>query len=486
MPPLIDQANAVAAGTPPMPGLLTSPPLAPGPMSTAPTARHVAAAFNDATGLKNMQQLIQLRWMATYGQLVTITVVHFGFGIRLPLDAMLTLLALLLAFNLASQLRWRKHRNVRNAELFIALLVDVGMLTGQLYLSGGAANPFVFLYLLQVTLAAVLLKPWSTWTMVGITALCFAGLAVFGQPLALPPDHNRGLASPYIQGMLICFALNAALLVIFITRIGRNLRERDAHLADLRQRAAEEEHIVRMGLLASGAAHELGTPLATLAVILGDWCRMPFFTSDPELHQEVSEMQAQVQRCKSIVSGILLSAGEARGESSVETTLCKFMDELAHEWRGTRPVVHFSYENQISHDLPMVSDSALKQMICNVLDNALEASPRWTRLTVRRSGDTLQLTVTDQGPGFAPAMLSHIGKPYQSSKGRPGSGLGLFLVVNVARTLGGTVQAQNRTEGGAEVTLRLPLEAIVLETLDEPDALKAPATEENHGSRNPE
>jgi two-component system sensor histidine kinase RegB len=379
----------------------------------------------------------------------------------------------------------------------VALLVDVGMLTAQLYLSGGATNPFVFLYLLQVTLAAVLLKAWSTWTMVAITAVCVAGLAMFGRPLALPPDHDRGLASPYIQGMLICFALNAALLVIFITRIGRNLRERDAHLADLRQRAAEEEHIVRMGLLASGAAHELGTPLATLAVILGDWGRMPFFTSDPELHQEVNEMQAQIQRCKSIVSGILLSAGEARGESSVETTLCHFMDELAQEWRATRPVVRFSYENRIAHDLPMVSDSALKQMVCNVLDNALEASPRWTRLVVARDELALTLTVTDEGPGFAPAMLAQIGKPYQSSKGRPGSGLGLFLVVNVARTLGGTVTAHNRPEGGAAVTLTLPLEAITLEPLDDtdeteapaqwgkssaPDLADTPATEEHHAS----
>ncbi len=426
-------------------------------------------ATGDETGLKNMQQLIQLRWIAVVGQIATIEVAHYGLGIRLPIEQMLGVLALLAAFNIASLLRWRGHRNATNTELFVALLVDVAMLTAQLYLSGGATNPFVFLYLLQVTLGAVLLAAWSTWSIVAVTAACFAGLGVFGQPLALPADHARGLASPYIQGMLVCFALNAALLVVFITRIGQNLRERDAHLAHLRQRAAEEEHIVRMGLLASGAAHELGTPLATLAVILGDWCRMPFFTSDAELLQEVSEMQAQVLRCKAIVSGILLSAGEARGESSVETTVCTFMNDLAQEWRSTRPVDRFEYENHIEHDLPMVSDSALKQMICNVLDNALEASPQWSRLTVDRDAQTLLLTVTDAGPGFAPAMLAELGKPYRSSKGRPGGGLGLFLVVNVARTLGGSVTAQNRGDGGsggAIVTLRLPLAAIALDALD--------------------
>ena len=425
-----------------------------------------AASFDDATGLKNMQQLIQLRWIAVVGQIATIAVVHFGFGIPLPLDSMLAALACLVAFNLASLLRWRRRRHhvgeVSNTELFVALLVDVAILTVQLYLSGGATNPFVFLYLLQVTLGAVLLKPWSTWTMVAVTSGCFAGLALLSRPLALPLDHDRGLASPYVQGMLICFALNAALLVVFIKRISRNLRARDAHLADLRQRAAEEEHIVRMGLLASGAAHELGTPLATLAVILGDWRRMPAFTSNPELLQEVGEMQAQLQRCKSIVSGILLSAGEARGESSAKTTVNAFLHDLVEAWRATRPAVSFAYENRFGEDLPMVSDSALKQMICNVLDNAREASPRWIRLDAARDAEALTLTVTDAGPGFPPGMLAQFGKPYQSSKGRPGGGLGLFLVVNVARTLGGSVAAHNRPEGGASVTLTLPLAAITL------------------------
>jgi two-component system sensor histidine kinase RegB len=110
-----------------------------------------------------------------------------------------------------------------------------------------------------------------------------------------------------------------------------------------------------------------------------------------------------------------------------------------------------------------VSDSTLKQTISNVLDNALEASPQWLSLRATRDADTLTLTITDQGPGFAPAMLAQIGKPYQSTKGQPGRGLGLFLVVNVARTLGGTVVARNREEGGAIVQLQLPLAAITFE-----------------------
>jgi two-component system, sensor histidine kinase RegB len=110
----------------------------------------------------------------------------------------------------------------------------------------------------------------------------------------------------------------------------------------------------------------------------------------------------------------------------------------------------------------MVSDTTLQQMVFNVLDNARDASPAWVRLAITRSADALRITVTDAGPGFAPGMLARLGTPYQSTKERPGGGLGLYLVLNVARTLGGSVTAHNRPEGGAEVTIELPLAAIAL------------------------
>ncbi len=431
----------------------------------------VAAArirrFSEATGRKNMQLLIQLRWIAVVGQIITIAVVHFLLGITLPLEPLLVVLGAITVFNLASRLRWQVQQVVTDGELLLALLVDVGMLTLMLYFTGGAANPFAWLYLLQITLGAMLLTPQATWIMVIATTLCFAWLALLARPLPMPAHMDGGLANPYMQGMLVCFALNAGLLVTFIVRITRNLRQRDAHLADLRQRAAEEENIVRMGLLASGAAHELGTPLATLAVILGDWARLPTFTSDPELLEEVLEMQAQIQRCKAIVSGILMSAGEARGESSEETSICVFLDELVEEWKASRPVTSFVYDNRFGQDVPVVSDSTLKQTICNILDNALEASPHHVSLEVERNADALRITVKDNGSGFPPEMLAQLGKPYQSSKGRPGRGMGLFLVVNVARTLGGRVTARNRVGGGAVVTLTLPLAAIALEEGDD-------------------
>jgi len=417
-------------------------------------------SIDSVTDRKNLQLLVQLRWLAVVGQVITILVVHFWFGIALPLTQMAIVIAFLVGLNLLSLVRHDRPGIVSNTELFLALLLDVAALTVQLYLSGGAANPFVSLYLLQVTLAAVLLDAWSTWTLVVVTSACFVGLTSFYGDIFSTRDPGGDFARLHILGMFICFLLSATLLVLFISRINRNLRARDDHLARLRQQSAEEDHIVRMGLLASGAAHELGTPLATLSVILNDWQHMPDLKETPELSQEIAEMQLQVERCKAIVSGILMSSGEARGEGTLRTTVNAFLDGLAAEWRISRSPERFDYTNAFGQDEAIVSDTALKQVIFNLFDNALEASPNLVRVGVAREDGNLVVSVSDEGPGFSEEMLSEFGKPYRSSKGRPGGGLGLFLVVNVVRKLGGLVAAKNAAKRGAIVILTLPLASL--------------------------
>lgn len=403
-----------------------------------------------------MHPLIQLRWIAVLGQIATIVFATLVLGIQLPLVPMANVLLILVAFNLFSMWRWRQRDEVTPTALYLSLLVDVITLTAQLHFSGGINNPFVFLYLLQVVLAAVLLPPTAS---VGIAVLTLAGFIAqmfWASPVDIPEQYR-------LAGLFICFVLNAALIVVFITRINRILRDHDADLARLQQRAAEEEHIVRMGLLASGAAHELGTPLATISVLLSDWRRMPLFRDDTTLMEDAAEMQQQIDRCKTIVSGILLSAGNMRAESPQQSRLHEFFDTLVANWRQTRPVQAFDYRMHISHDPLMVSDEGVKQMICNVLDNALEASPHWLALDISLYEKSLVIAVQDDGPGFTEALLENFGRPYQSSKGKPGGGLGLFLSRNVARDLGGNIIPENRLDGGAQVTMVLPLSALVIE-----------------------
>jgi two-component system sensor histidine kinase RegB len=397
-----------------------------------------------------MRQLIQLRWIAVAGQLLAILVSHFGLGVPLPLVPMLVVVALLVVANLlfAATLR----RVVVRGEISLALLLDMAALTALLYFSGGSANPFISLYLMQVVIGAILLPTVVAGLLAAAACGFYAILTLQHLPLSLPPSSVDLLQ----VGRWMAFAMVAVLLVLFIARTSRNLRARDAYLAELRQRAAEEEGIVRMGLFASGAAHELGTPLSTLSVLVADWQRLPEFSKDPALAQELSEAKAEVDRCKAIVSNILHSAGRERGEAMASIPARAFLDELARAWADSHPSVPFGCATEGLRDVCIAGEPALRQAIWSLLENAAEASPASVRLAANVEGDLVAIAVTDRGPGFSGAQLEKVGGLYQSTKG-PGHGLGLFLAANVARQLGGSLSAANRPDGGAIVTLSLPL-----------------------------
>ncbi len=416
--------------------------------------------ITQAANRENLRLLIMLRWIAVVGQMVTIGVVHQLMHVPLPLEGMLLVLAALVLWNLASMARWRAQRPIAGPEVFAGLMMDVLALSLQLYLSGGASNPFVSIFLLQVILGAVLLNVRWAGVLTAATAVAFLVLNFVYRPLDVPNLHEGRYFSLHTIGMFLCFVLTAGLLLIFLARIASNQRDHDLKLAELRRRAVEEDHVVRMGLLATGAAHELGTPLATLSVILNDWKRLDVFRKDSDAHDELQTMGAQLERCKAIVSGILQSSGELRGEGTVKTTVRGFLDQAVEEWRGLRNPPRLDYDNIFAPDLAIVSDVALKQVGTTLLENALEAGADRISLAASRREDQLGIVVRDNGPGFDPAVLERLGQPYVSTKARPGSGLGLFLVANVVRKLGGTVEAGNAADRGAVVTLRLPLAAL--------------------------
>ena len=432
------------------------------------------SSIQEATSQKNLLLLITLRWLAVIGQIATIAVTQLGFHIALPLIPMICVVLFLTAVNIVSFYRGVGAAPVGNTELFVQILIDVAALTLQLYLTGGVTNPFISLFLIQIILGAVLLQPQLSWVLVAVTGGCFLLLTVRYQEIgllhqALGPRPGR---SDYLQlhrwGMLIAFVMAAALQVAFVTRINSNLRRRDTRVAELRQQSTEEAHIIRMGLLASGAAHELGSPLATLSVIVSDWARMPALQANKEIGGELGEMQSALARCKDIVSRMLLAVGETRAEGAERTTLIHFFDEIVEHWRQSRAPARVDYLNQIRADAEIVSDAMVKQALLNVFDNALEASPDWVGIEVAVRAHLVVVKVHDRGPGFAPDILARFGKPYASTKERPGRGLGLFLVTNVLRKLGGNVVGRNNAEGGATVTVRFPIGVLSLGAPDAP------------------
>lgn len=411
---------------------------------------------------RNMMLLIQLRWIAVVGQLLTIWFTAGVLHVHLPIFEMMTVLVLLALVNLVTLVLSIGRRGFSYIELLGSLMLDVSALAWQLYQTGGGTNPFTFLFLLQIVIGTILLPPRWSW-IIAVLAGCDATfLTFFFQPLTLPSVYEGVHFQLYLIGSLLCFLLIGSLLVFFVGRIDRNRRASDARAAALSQRAAEEDHIVRLGLLASGAAHELGTPLASMSVILGDWAHHPSVKQDSDLAEDIALMQGELKRCKAILSGVLISAGEIRGENPQVTSLHSFLHDFIEDWRERSPSP-IDFTEEIGEDLDIVADPALRQVLSNIVDNAIDASPAGIAIEAKRERDWLSITTTDEGAGFAPEVIDQIGKPYVSTKGREGGGLGLFLVVNVARKLGGRLKVENREEGGAQVSLTIPLSALAFQ-----------------------
>jgi two-component system sensor histidine kinase RegB len=252
--------------------------------------------FTKDANRKNLLQLLKLRAIATVGQIVAILIAYYFLEIDLPISQMFLVLAILSVISLKSFFQ----KNVSDKTLFIELIFDVAALTAQLYLSGGASNPFISLFLLQVIIAAILLKKIHAWLIAAITVFCYIWLGFYSREMHEFHHHASGdFFNLHLQGMLISYILAAILLLIFITKISQNLRERD--------------QMIRMAMLATSAAHELGTPLSTISVVIGDWKKIGL---DKDLSKDVALIESQLSRCKKIISAILAESGSKRVEEA--------------------------------------------------------------------------------------------------------------------------------------------------------------------------
>jgi two-component system sensor histidine kinase RegB len=227
---------------------------------------------------RNLKLLVWLRWLAISGQMLAVIFTHYVLKVPLPMQQILLLLGFLVVVNLVAAWRaWRPGKLLPNAILG-DLLLDVSALTALLFLTGGATNPFTGLFMLQAIVAAILLRPWEAITIFVATVAAQFWLLGNGLPLNMPGTHHmgHGAAGPshfdlHLQGMFLSFFLSGSLAVMFILGIRSNLARRDRQMTRMTRQMEEETVVLRLGLMAGTAAHDLGTPLTNLAVILDDW-----------------------------------------------------------------------------------------------------------------------------------------------------------------------------------------------------------------------
>ncbi|MCP3719524.1 ATP-binding protein [Paraburkholderia sp. CNPSo 3281] len=384
----------------------------------------------------NLSHLFWLRSLAIIGQLCTIAFVQLFIGVQLPLPAMLFVIAMEVAFNGVTWLRVTQDRPESNLELFGQLWVDLGALSALLFLSGGTTNPFVSLYLPSLAIAAAVLPWYLTAWLAAFAVACYVLLGFDNVPLNL--DNPANLFDYYRAGMWVNFMVSVCLIVWFVARMSRALRQRDTALGDAQQRLLRDERAVALGVQAATVAHEIGTPLSTIAMLteeLRDVARtdegLEPYAADLEL------LDKQISLCTSALARLRSRASSTGARQVVSEWLGPFVEQ----WRLRHPHVKFELLDNGPGDFALDDTVAVGQILTILLDNAARASRDFVTLrayAAARAG-YVDFEVCDAGPGIPSSLRASLGAaPVDSTQG--GHGVGLYLAFSSAARLGGSIE----------------------------------------------
>jgi two-component system, sensor histidine kinase RegB len=411
-------------------------------------------------GRINLSWIVHLHWWGILGQAVVVVGADAITGITLPVTTLAGLLVVEVVGNVALG-AWARRVRVTDSAIAAVMLLDVVVLTVLIDLTGGASNPFSTLYLVNVALAAVLLPAGWSWALMAASLFAFGGLFVH-EHFVGPSHHVHMLMNPaeamqsHLHGMWVAFALAAIFVVFFVQRVSGALLEREAELQQTRARAARREKLASLATLAAGAAHELGTPLSTIAVVAKELERS-LSEGPADVRADLRLVREQVARCREILDRMAAHAGENVGESFARLTVAAWVDASLDGLRGRERVVVEPLAAPAAELIgpPRALGDALRGLLKNALQASGPSAPVALRVAVR-DGRVIA-TVQDRGPGMPPEVLSRVGEPFFTTKGPgEGMGLGLFLTRALAEQLGGEFHISSRPGSGTEASIYLP------------------------------
>ncbi|ACY18027.1 ATP-binding protein [Haliangium ochraceum] len=399
----------------------------------------------------NFSWLIKLRWAQIAGQLATVLGVAGFVAVPLPLMPLIGLVVLGAVSNLVATLWHRSHSDVDEWHLAVLMALDVALLTGLLYLTGGPHNPFSFLYLVQIALAAVVLRAHWTWMLVALSVGAFGGLVLLHRPL-------EGQEAVRDQGTWVALGVAAGFIVHFLRRVTAALTAQERELAQTRAQAARQERLASLATMAAGAAHELSTPLGTIALVAKELSRALERSGDEALIDDARLIREQVARCRTILDQMSGGPGEHLVEGSELLTVEDLVRESLVGVRAGATVRLDLPANAATATLELPPRTAV-QALRSIINNAKDASPpeREVVIAATRAGAKVDIEVIDHGTGMSPSVLARVGEPFFTTK-EPGAGmgLGLFLARAVIESAGGTVRIDSQPEQGTCVTIVLP------------------------------
>ena len=412
----------------------------------------------------NLRSLLLLRSIGIGAQALVIALAIYGFDINLPRIPLLLILGLLACWNIYSWLQSKKETQKSEWYFFTQLIIDVLALSAILYFTGGATNPFIWLFLLPIVIAATTLPALQNWLLALITIIAYSLLMRYYLPLEYAHmDHGSGF-NQHIFGMWFGFMFSAVTVAYFISGMARNLRQRDRRLAEAREQQLRDERLVALATLATGAAHELGTPLATMAIISDELENEYDATHYPELNRQLGIIHQQIKRCKTALSTLSASSGEVQAESGQAIAVQDYLLQIIQQWQQQRPNVHFMHHFKPDcESIRILADQTLTQALINILNNAADASPDAVSFHACWDADKLEIRIRDRGDGFSQPASNRLGKEPYSSK-QQGLGLGLFLAHATIERMGGSITLFDRKQGGVCTLIILPLKDLTTAT----------------------
>jgi len=428
-------------------------------------------AAAEAVGRVRLRTLVLIRWFAVAGQALTLLGVHYGFGFALPIGPALATVALSALFNLAVGLGRPAGRRLSARAAALHLGYDILQLSALLMMTGGLENPFTVLILAPVIVSATVLPRQHTIALGLLTGACLSALAFMHLPVPLDEPFRPPLL--YVAGIWEALILAILFIGVYVGSVTEEARQMADALAASQMALAREQRLSALGALAAAAAHELGSPLGTIAITAREMERN--LPAGSPLAADVELLIGQSDRCSEILAGLarrpeadggppfarlpvsalVEAAAEPHLDPAVELVFDPAPAAGGESEEGGEPSPEPSPEPIVPRRAEIIHG------LGNLIQNAVQHGRTRAVATTRWSAREITVTVSDDGPGFAPAVRDRLGEPYLShDAGRRGGGEHMGLGIFIARTLlGGTgarLSFANRPGGGAEVTVSWP------------------------------